>query len=286
VTFTVAAAGDIAGRFNAQAYTGALLTELRREGLAAVLALGDLQYMRGEYHDFLADYAPAWGTPELRALTRPVPGNHEYDQGRTDAEGYFDYFDGRGATTGQAGSRGLGYYSYDMGDWHLVALNTSDGCQKIRCGPGSAMHRWLVDDLARTSRRCVLAYFHHPRFQQGELHHDSPAVAPLWDALYDAGVEIALAAHDHNYQQLAPLDKQGRPDRAHGVRSFVVGTGGARLYPWFDDRLHPDVVEARAGTRYGVLALTLGPGRYSWRFLAVGAQAGGEELVSGKDVCH
>ncbi|HEY0708101.1 MAG TPA: metallophosphoesterase, partial [Polyangia bacterium] len=184
---TIAAAGDIAGRSNRHAETAALLHALHAvTPLSAILALGDLQYPRGDLHDFLAYYDPHWGHPVLRSLTRPVPGNHEYDQGRTWASGYFDYFNGIGVQSGRAGERDKGYYSFDIGAWHFIALNTSDSCRKVPCTPGSPMHTWLLADLAATRRRCVLAYFHHPRFQIGR-HGANTAVAPLWNALSDAG---------------------------------------------------------------------------------------------------
>ncbi len=284
VSFVVVAAGDIAGRQYAQLHTAALLGALSRgRALAAVLPLGDLQYPRGEYHGFLADYDPSWG--RWKEITRPVPGNHEYALGHSNADGYFDYFNGPGAAHGIAGERGRGYYSFDVGDWHFIALNTSDGCRKVACAPGSAMFSWLLRDLRRAGGGCTLAYWHHPRFQSGDVHEDSPFVAPLWDALYDAGADVALAGHDHNFQQLAPLDKQGRVDRSRGIRSFVVGTGGARAYPWFEEDLHADAVEARVAGHYGVLELTLGPGSYRWRFVAAGGPEG-EVLASGSDVCH
>jgi acid phosphatase type 7 len=286
-TFVVAAAGDIAGRTHRQRLTAALLAALhQRKGLAAILPLGDLQYPGGDLHDFLADYDRSWGHPALKPLTRPVPGNHEYGQGRSYADGYFDYFNGRAQKHGPAGERDRGYYSFGMGDWHFVALNTSDGCRKVSCAPGSPMVQWLVRDLAATTKTCVLAYWHHPRFQQGEVHGDSARVAPLWDALFDAGADVVLAAHDHNFQQLAPLDKEGRVDRQRGIRSFVVGTGGARPYYGFDESVHKEAVEARVAGRHGVLELTLGPGRYSWRFLAAGTGEEAEALAVGSDVCR
>jgi hypothetical protein len=286
-TFLIAAAGDIAGRLNRQDLTAELLLGLRAQaGLAAVLALGDLQYPRGEYHDFLAYYDPTWGVPVLKAITRPVPGNHEYDQGRSNADGYFDYFNGRGKEDGPAGARGLGYYSFDMGDWHFIALNSSDGCQRVSCARGSPMHRWLVADLAATTKKCVLAYWHHPRFQQGVYHRDLPQIAPLWDALYDAHADVVLSGHDHNFQQLAPLDKKGALDPEHGIRSFVVGTGGALPYLEFDERLHPGASENHLSARPGVLALALEPGAYRWKFLGARGGPSGEVLAEGRDVCR
>jgi acid phosphatase type 7 len=282
----VASAGDIAGRVNRQGKTAALLLGVAsRERLAAILPLGDLVYPRGEYHDFLAYYHPTWGHPLLRPLTRPVPGNHEYLR-HTDARGYFDYWNGPGQDVGLAGRRGQGYYSFDLGDWHLIALNSSDGCQRVPCVPGSAMYDWLARDLAASTRRCVLAYWHHPRFQLGTAHKDSPRLAPLWDLLYDAHADVVLTGHDHNYQQLAPLDKDGRPDPARGIRSFVVGTGGAFPYPGLDPQQHPGAAETMFSHQVGVLLLTLESGAYGWRFLAADGSRVGRVMAQGRDVCR
>ena len=282
----VAAAGDIAGRVNRHVETARLLLELNRRGpLDAVLTLGDLQYPRGDLHDFLAFYDPSWGREPLRGLTHPVPGNHEYDQGRTDARGYFDYFNGPGQWTGQAGDRDKGYYSFDLGAWHLVAINSSDSCHRISCAPGSPMYRWLAADLAATKKKCVLAYWHHPRFQVGASHGDNSAIAPIWNLLVDAGAELVLAGHDHNFQQLVRLGKDGQPSPT-GVRSFVVGTGGAGAYPSWDDREHPGAAETRFSRRMGVLLLTLTPLDFSWRFVATNGTPLGETLAAGRDECH
>ncbi|HEY0714174.1 MAG TPA: metallophosphoesterase [Polyangia bacterium] len=285
VPITIAAAGDIAGRSNRHAETAALLHVIHgTTPLSAILALGDLQYPRGDLHDFLAYYDPHWGNPILRTLTRPVPGNHEYDQGRTTATGYFDYFNGIGQATGSAGERHKGYYSFDIGAWHFIALNTSDGCRRIPCTPESAMHTWLLADLAANRRRCVLAYYHHPRFQIGR-HGSNPAIAPLWNVLTDAGVDVVLSGHDHNFQQLARLNKAGRVD-ANGIRSFVVGTGGAYPYPTFAEAREARAVESRFAYRVGVLVMTLFEDAYEWRFVATGADPRGEVLAQGRDVCR
>ena len=282
----IAAAGDIAGRSNRHNETAALLLAIdQRTPLDAILALGDLQYPRGDLHDFLAFYDPSWGVPRLRSLTHPVPGNHEYDQGRTNAGGYFDYFNGPGQPTGMAGDRDKGYYSFDLGAWHLVAINSSDSCRRIPCAVGSPMHRWLVADLAATKQKCVLAYWHHPRFQVGASHGDNSGIAPIWNALVDAGAEVVLAGHDHNFQQLVRMGKNGQPSPT-GVRSFVVGTGGAGAYPSFDESEHPHAAETRFSRRVGVLLLTLTPEDFSWQFVATRGPGASEVLAGGRDVCH
>jgi hypothetical protein len=263
----ILAAGDIACAKCAHRETAALLAELSRGGrAAAILPLGDQAYDSGTLAEFEATYATSWGVPELRALSHPVPGNHEYDL--TDAEGYFDYFNGVGVATGMAGTRGQGYYSFDVGTWHVVALNSSDGCNAVRCDAGSPQQAWLAADLAAHPARCTLAYWHVPRFQGGSVAGDDDNVAALWDTFYDAGGDVVLNAHEHNYQQLEPLDKAGGADRARGIRSFVVGTGGAGLY----DELgapHEWALETSATNTHGVLELTLLDGSYHWRFVGV-----------------
>jgi acid phosphatase type 7 len=286
-SFVVAAAGDIAGRSNRHLETAALLLELHEKApLAAILALGDLAYPRGEYHDFLAYYHPSWGHPALRPLTRPVPGNHEYNQGRSDARGYFDYWNGPDVQHGQAGERGLGYYSFDLGDWHLIAVNTSDGCRRVPCVAGSAMHTWLVADLRENTKKCVLAYWHHPRFQLGTAHKSNATVAPIWDALYQARADVVLSGHEHNFQQLARLNREGKRDADSGIRSFVVGTGGAYPYRNFDHRQVPGAGEVTMAQQAGVLVLTLEPGAYRWRFIAVVRGASGRVLFEGQEECR
>jgi hypothetical protein len=148
------------------------------------------------------------------------------------------------------------------------------------------MHRWLVADLAATKQRCVLAYWHHPRVQTGATHGSNPALAPLWNALVDAGAEVVLSGHDHNYQQLARMDKQGRPDPVRGIRSFVVGTGGAGAYPAFDDTEHGQASEARFARRVGLLLLTLGTNDFRWKFVATTPSGPGEILSEGQDLCR
>ena len=231
------------------AQTAALVRTLNPD---AVAVLGDLQYPSGSLSQFRGSFARSWG--RLGARLRPVPGNHEY--GTRGAAGYFAYF-GRTARP-----RGRSWFSYDLGAWHVVALDSQ--CPAGSCRPGGAQERFLRSDLARTSKRCVLAYWHHPRFSSG-IHGDDRAVAPLFQALYRARAEIVLSGHDHDYERLAPLDPAGRVDRQRGVRQFVVGTGGVDLRPIL--RRRPGS-ERRHSRSFGVLELTLRPGGYDWRFRA------------------
>jgi hypothetical protein len=254
----VLAAGDIAtcGE-DGDERTAALLDS--QPGL--VLALGDNAYEYGTLTEFRECFAPSWGRHKQRL--RPAPGNHEYISG---GSGYFRYF-GRAA-----GPPGRGYYSFNLGAWHIVSLNSERGSRSD--GP---QVRWLRADLARSKARCVLAFWHRPRWSRGQ-YGDHRSTAPLWDALYDAGADVVLAGHDHNYQRYPPMNKRGRLDQRRGIRSFVVGTGGRRLYALRRDG------RRRAGndqTR-GVLKLILRPRGYSWRFIPV---AGSRYRDSGSGDC-
>jgi calcineurin-like phosphoesterase family protein len=266
----VVAAGDIASCSEAGDEATAKLVG----GIdgATVLALGDEAYPEGTAEDFNECYEPTWG--RFKNRTKPVPGNHEYYT--EDADGYFEYF-GKAA-----GDPDEGYYSYDLGSWHLVALNSNCGEGEVRCGPGSAQVRWLEEDLAANADegRCTLAYMHHPRFSSGEKHGSYDGVEPLWEALYEGGAEVVLSAHEHNYERFAPQDPEGRADPERGIREFVVGTGGKSHYPILDPLPNSEVHNDKT---YGVLKLTLHPKSYEWRFLSA---AGGEFTDSGEDQCH
>ena len=232
----IVAAGDISCKGCAQKRTAELIQLLSRgQRLAAILPLGDEAYLDGALREFQANYAPTWGTPELFALSHPVPGNHEYAE--TDGDGYFDYYDGVGKPDGVAGVRGQGYYSFDIGSWHLVALNTSDGCHAVSCDVGSAQQKWLAANLAAHPTACSLAFWHHPRFQGGTESGETEAVGPLWETFHDSGGDVVVNAHEHNYQQLAPLDDQARPtlpvasgpsSRGQAAPAFIRSSGPPR----------------------------------------------------------
>ena len=287
----IAAAGDIAcdpasryfnggaglGRRCAQGATSNALLNL---DLSAVLALGDLQYEDGQHAKFMASFDATWG--RLKPLIRPVVGNHEYRV--PGAAGYFDYFNGVGAPDGPAGARDAGYYSFDLGPWHVVALNSQCSHPTTEpgvplCAAGSPQEQWLRADLAAHPSRCALAYFHHPLVSSG-IPGLNAAVAPLWQALVDHGVDAALVGHDHAYERFAPIDASGAVDAQRGVREFVVGTGGKSLggRHWFAPNS-----QVRRSDSAGVLKLTLRPRDYSWSFVGVtGARAGD----SGSSDCH
>ncbi len=197
-------------------------------------------------------------------------GNHEY--GTRDAAGYFSYFGGA------AGDPAEGWYSYDLGSWHLIALNSE--CSHVGgCGAGSAQERWLRADLAAHRTACTLAYWHEPRFSSGQ-HGDRASYDAFWRDLYDAGAEIVLNGHDHDYERFAPQNPDGRLDLARGIREFVVGTGGASHYHF--KKVKPNS-EVRGTDTFGVLLLRLGSERYQWQFVP---GAGKDLTDSGTGLCH
>jgi hypothetical protein len=250
-TRTLIAVGDVAScASTADEATGALVATLP----GTVALLGDIAYELGSDDDFAQCYDPAWGS--FKSRTRPAPGNHEY--GTPDAAGYFAYFGSL------AGSGTRGYYSYNLGAWHVVALN-SNCLPAGGCEVGSPQERWLRNDLRRSHAKCTIAYWHHPRFSSGP-HGNDATVAPLWRALYDARAELVLSGHDHDYERFRPQTADGRLDPKRGIREIVVGTGGRSLYPLF--RHTPNSWIGNDQT-YGVLQLTLAPGRYSFQFLPV-----------------
>jgi len=237
-------------------------------GYDAVLLLGDNQYLDGALAKYQAVFAPTWG--RLGPLLRPAPGNHEYLT--PGAAGYFDYFGPA------AGERSRGYYSYDLGTWHVIALNSN--CADIGgCGPGSLQLRWLVDDLASHPRACTLAYWHHPRFSSGQ-HGDDPTYDAFWQALYQAGADLVLTGHDHDYERFAPQDPSGQADAEHGIREIVAGTGGRETRPFAAVRPNSEVRNAQD---LGVLQLRLRSDGYDWRFLPA---AGGTFTDAGSSGCH
>ena len=244
---------------------------------ATVLTLGDHAYPRGSAEDFDECYDPTWG--RFKGRTKPSPGNHEYYT--EEAEGYFDYF-GKAA-----GDPDEGYYSYDLGSWHLVALNSNCGEGEVRCGDGSPQVRWLEKDLAANADgRCTLAYMHHPRFSSGLKLGSSPNMEPLWEALYEAGVDVVLSAHEHNYERFAPQEPDGEADSERGIREFVVGTGGGESHYLILATLPNS--EVHNDETYGVLKLALRAKSYEWRFVPVEGETFSDSGFSdsGSARCH
>jgi len=165
-----------------------------------------------------------------------------------------------------------------VGSWHVVVLNSN--CSIVSCAKGSAQEQWLRADLAAHPVACTLAYWHHPRFSSGVVHGSTTTVEPLWQSLYDAGADLVLEGHEHNYERFGPLDPQGRPDPARGIRSFVVGTGGASHYPFGTPITGSEV---RNSDTYGVLQLTLKSKGFDWQFVP---EAGKAFTDSGSAACH
>jgi hypothetical protein len=219
-----------------------------------VFTAGDNAYQEGTLWQFNNCYDPTWGRHKSR--TKPTVGNHEY---RTPgASGYFDYF---GAA---AGDRGEGYYSYNRGAWHIIALNSMCAYVQGGCEPGSEMLTWLKNDLANHPSRCTLAYFHKPLFSSG-YSRGNPVVKPLWDVLYNHHADVIVSGHDHVYERFARQTPSGALDE-QGIREFVVGTGGAELGGFNYTARHSQV---RNANTYGVLKLTLNSASYSWKFVPV-----------------
>lgn len=268
-TTLLLAVGDIADCRADNAHhtqTSALVDSL--PGTVAIL--GDIAYPSGSPENFSECYDPAWG--QHNARIRPAPGNHEY---RTDgAGGYFAYF---GAAASPLEPDCIldckGYYSYDLGDWHIVALNSENDM-----AAGSEQEQWLRADLAAHRSPCALADRHHPRFSSG-VHGNNARSADVWQALYEAGVDVVLNGHDHNYERFAPQNPNGELDTDRGIREFVVGTGGVPLRTFGVVRANSQV---RNNQAWGVLQLSLSLDRYAWEFRPI---AGQEFVESGSAFC-
>jgi acid phosphatase type 7 len=234
----------------------------------AVFTAGDNAYPDGTLDQFNTCYDPTWGRHKAR--THPAPGNHEYHT--SNAAGYFSYF---GAA---AGDPSQGYYSYDLGAWHIIVINSN--CGFIGgCQAGSAQEQWLRADLAAHPANCTLAYWHHPRFSSG-FHGNNTEMRPIWQALYEAGADVVISAHSHGYERFAAQDPQGVADPLNGLREFVVGTGGDKFEQM--GAIQPNS-EVRNYATHGVLKLTLHPTGYDWQFIPI---AGQTFTDSGADVCH
>jgi len=284
----IAAAGDIAcdpsnSNFNGgngsanscrQLYTSDLLVNAN---LAAVLDLGDNQYYCGGYQAFLQSYDLSWG--RVKSITHPAVGNHEYltsggtgcDTSNAGASGYFNYF---GSAAGQPGQ---GYYSFDVGTWHIIALNSNCGSAG-GCGATSPQGIWLANDLKTHTNFCTLAYWHIPLFSSGGRANNNSKT--FWQLLYDNNADLILSAHDHIYERFAPQTPSGTLDTTRGIRELLVGSGGAN---------HTGIVsvaansEVRNADTFGVLDLTLHPTGYDWRFVP---EAGKTFADSGTTACH
>jgi hypothetical protein len=284
----IAAAGDIAcdptsssfhggsGSSSAcrQRYTSDLLVN---GGFAAVIALGDNQYYCGGYSAFQQAYDLSWG--RVKSITHPAVGNHEYltsggtgcNSSNTGAAGYFKYF---GAA---AGDPTKGYYSLTIGAWHVVALNSN--CSSAGgCGSTSPQYNWLRADLAAHPTACTLAYWHIPLYSSGG--RASSNMRKLWQVLYDNNADLILEGHDHTYERFAPQNALAGLDTARGLRSFIVGTGGANHTSFTTVAANSEV---RNASTFGVLKLTLHATSYAWQFIP---EAGKTFTDSGSASCH
>jgi acid phosphatase type 7 len=273
-TFTLVGAGDIAwcGDLSGAKATAKLIQHIP----GAVFAAGDLAYESGSDAEFRNCYDRTWG--KFKGRTYPTPGNHEYKG--SEATAYFRYW-GK-----QAGEPDKGYYSYDLGVWHIVVLNTNCNSKHLGgCGEGSPEETWLRQDLAAHPKTCILAYGHHALFSSGvsAKHAMHPELRPLWRDLYAAHADLVLAGHEHSYERFAPQDPAGHSDSDHGIREIVVGTGGKDHTPLGFAR---DNSEVRNDSTFGVLKLTLSPGAYAWEFIPVPQRIGTPFRDSGTGICH
>jgi len=262
-TAVLIAAGDIASC----ASDGDEATAELLDGLdGTIAALGDSVYASGSAGEFAECYDPTWGRHKSR--TRPSTGNHEYlTEG---GEGYFEYY-GKAA-----GDPAKGYYSYNLGTWHVIVINSA--CTRTNGCDATEQERWLRADLDDHANACTLAYWHHPRFSSG-LNGSNAYMDPYWQALYEHRADVVLNGHDHDYERFAPQDPSGRADAERGIREFVVGTGGGSQIPFVSPAANSEV---RDDETYGVLKLTLYPASYDWEFIPV---AGSTFTDSGTGTC-
>ena len=266
---TILAVGDIAQcgarpATESAAATTAALVEQQGPGLPLLL-LGDLVYDTGTMAEYQNCYQPTYG--RFMARSYPAPGNHDY--GVPNGQDYYRYFAER------AGPDGRGYYSFDVGSWHVVSLNSN-----ISMAKGSPQEAWLRADLAANpNKKCTLAYWHHPRFSSSSAHGDDARSADIWQTLFEFKADLILVGHDHTYERFAPQDPQARPDPERGLRQFVVGTGGAGLYAFGPAKPNSEV---RIASSFGVAKFVLGEGGYRWEFLPV---AGGGFTDKGEARC-
>jgi PKD repeat protein len=255
-------AGDVAScAVETDEATAAILDTLS----GTVYTTGDNAYESGTTEEFANCYDPTWG--RHRDRTRPVPGNHEYNT--PGATPYFEYFGEAAGTAGQ------GYYSYDLGSWHIIALNS-----EIGIWAGSPQYRWLEDDLAASPAECALAYWHRPLFSSG-LFGGTVRMRTMYELLYQNGVDVALTGHSHLYERFAPQSPYADLDPAYGIRQFIVGTGGSGLSE-LASTLAPNS-EVLDNNTFGVLMLHLSDGGYDWEFIPA---AGGSFTDQGSDTCH
>jgi acid phosphatase type 7 len=260
-------AGDIA---DCTDLSGAEATAKLLEAIPGqVFTVGDNAYPAGTKEQFDNCYDKTWG--RVKSRTKPSVGNHEFHSGG--ATPYFDYF---GAA---AGDPSKGYYSYDLGAWHIIVLNSE--CAEVGgCNAGSRQEQWLRADLAAHPAACTLAYWHKPLFSSGAKHGNDPEIMPFWVDLYSVKATLVLNGHDHDYERFAPQNPSGKSDAARGIREFVVGTGGKNHRPFAAPL---PTSESRNADTFGVLKLTLHPKSYDWEFIP---EQGKSFRDSGSGTCH
>ncbi len=277
---TIAAAGDIVcGTADAglnfpckDAETAAVVRSINP---TAVFAIGDTQYESGTYYDYQNFYDKTWGT--FKNITYPSTGNHEY--GTTAAKGYFDYFNGVGVAVGRAGDKEKGWYSMNLGNWHIVVLNGE--CTKIGgCQAGSVQELWLKQDLAANTKACTMAVWHEPLFTSGHGWDTAPLYKDFWIDLYAANADLVLNGHAHHYERFAPSTPTGQIDNTRGIREFIVGTGG-RDFTGFRTILTNSQIHQN--TTFGVIKLILHSNSYDWKFMPI---SGSTFTDSGSTNCH
>ncbi len=259
-------AGDIA---DCSDLSGAEATAKLLETIPGqVFTAGDNAYPEGTKEQFDNCYDKTWG--RVKSRTRPSAGNHEFHSGG--ATPYFNYF---GAA---AGDPTKGYYSYELGAWHIVVLNSE--CAEVGgCNTGSRQEKWLRADLASHRAACTLAYWHKPLFSSGAKHGNDPEMKAFWLDLYDAKAAVVINGHDHDYERFAPQNPEGKSDAARGIREFVVGTGGKNHRPFGTPLPNSEV---RNADTFGVLKLTLHAKNYDWEFIP---EAGRTFRDSGSGSC-
>jgi len=233
-----------------------------------IFMLGDASNNTGLPEDYTKCFDPAWG--RFKPRMKPAIGNHDYitDTGRN----FFNYF---GAIAGEAGK---GYYSYDLGVWHIIVLNSQCGTRD--CATGSREEKWLRQDLAAHPAQCTLAYWHAPTFSSG-FDANEPRTLPLYDDLFDADVDVLLTGHQHHYERFIAQDPDADPEPERGIREFIVGTGGA----WTDPVRVPPLPNSQVifTDTFGVLKMQLFPGWYTWQFIPV---PGKPRSDWGSDTCR
>ena len=257
---TLAGAGDIA--VCGSGLAGAMSTARLLDQIpGTIFTAGDNAYPMGTARDYQNCYGTTWG--RHRDRTRPSPGNHEYESG---GAAYFDYF---GSSAGPAG---LGWYSFTIGSWRVLSLNS-----EAPTGPGSPQGEWLRNELAGDRSACTLAYWHRPLFSSGKIGNNTD-MRDLWRTLYAANVDVVVNGHDHLYERFAPQDPDGRVDVTHGIREFVVGTGGAPL----SGVAHMSPNSQTIITEWGIVVFTLYDRSYDWRFIP----STSDFEDSGSSACH